>query len=259
MLERTDLFDQVVAGRINFFNADAGNSPLTTGSKKGLALDLTTCPSRGDWSTIARAWSNMHYRANGAGSASPTFNRDDGAIGDNANGVVISMADIAAGDGTSTTLLISEGSNDVWFPQLVKSSTLTVPPAVNIGGYWYEPIVEVGGGQIFGLPAATPTATTKVINQAWNVALPNSLPPWSSVPCHPGGAVVAFADGSSRLLRNELKPHVYGHLVTQRSVWDPNGPANRKYSNNSVNANNYLLCPSGPGASDPYPLQPQDY
>jgi type II secretory pathway pseudopilin PulG len=248
-LERTDLYDQVVAGKINFFNANAGNNTLTTGNLGGLALNVTTCPSRGDWGTIYRPWSNMHYKANGAGIASSPFNRDDGAIGDNANGVVVSMADIAAGDGTSTTLMISEGSNETWYPQLVKSSTLTVPPAVNLGGYWYEPIIEVGGGQIFRFPSTPPSATTKVVGTNGSSGLFG----------HPGGVVVTFADGSSRFLKEDLKPHVYGHLMTQRSAWNPTGPANQKYSTNSVTANNYLLCPPGPGTSGPCTLRPVDY
>ncbi len=251
MLDRNDLFGNVVAGKINFYNSNAGDNSFTYNNRTGLAQDLTTCPTAaGGWSSVVRAGSNMNYRANGAGISSTPFNRDDGAIGDNANGVFVTMADIAAGDGTSNTLMISESaSTTTWYPQLVKSSTLTVPPAVQIGGYWFEPIIDVGGNLLFGFPGTAPSAATKVVGTNGS----------SGLGCHPGGVVVAFADGSSRFLREDLKPHVYGHLVTQRSVWNPSGPANQKYSTNSVTANNYLLCAPGPGTSGPYTLQSQDY
>lgn len=245
LLERQDLFDAVVAGKINFYFPNAGNNPLTT-HLKGMALELTTCPSMGDWGTIARVWRNMHYRANGAGMASTPFKVDDGALGDNANGIYATMADIAAGDGSANTLLITEGYNQPWYPQLVAEANAGTPGALLFGGYWFVPVNEAGGEQLFGL-CGTPTATTRIINgggyDGWRHWFPASV--------HPGGAVAAFADGSTRILRQELQPHVYGHLVTQRSVW--NGTT---YSTNSPLANRFLQCSP---ATKPYTLKAEDY
>jgi hypothetical protein len=63
--------------------------------------------------------------------------------------------------------------------------------------------------------------------------------------------VVAFADGSTRFLRDSIMPYVYGHLLTRRSVW--NGTT---YSNNSSVANGVLQAAPAP---KPYALDPKDY
>jgi prepilin-type processing-associated H-X9-DG protein len=99
------------------------------------------------------------------------------------------------------------------------------------------------------------TETTLVINPpaigAFNTR--TGLVPSSA---HPGGAVVAFADGSSRFLKNDLRPWVFAHLFTSRSSWDPSGPANRKYSSNSLTANRFLLLS---GSASAYSLKIDDY
>jgi prepilin-type processing-associated H-X9-DG protein len=229
LLERQDLFDAVVAGQINFFNANAGNNPFSTGAQlKGLALDLTTCPSRSEWGF--RMWSNMHYRANGAGIAgSQSWPVDDGAIGDNSKGIYATMADIAAGDGAATTLMIIEAGAQTWYPQLVTTTSDTDPlKVVYSWPVWLKPMPDSGGGLLFGFSGTL-------------------FPTWS----HPGGGVVAFADGSTRFLRDSIMPYVYGHLLTRRSVW--NGTT---YSNNSSVANGVLQAAPAP---KPYALDPKDY
>jgi prepilin-type processing-associated H-X9-DG protein len=123
----------------------------------------------------------------------------------------------------------------------------------NNGHYIARP--EPGGNLIFGFASIPITSTTKILNNGNNM-LPQSV--------HPGGVVVAFADGSSRFLKDDLKPHVYGHLMTSRSTWNP---LTSSYSNNStasltpvltppISVNTYLQCAPEP---KPYTLQPQDY
>jgi prepilin-type processing-associated H-X9-DG protein len=172
--------------------------------------------------------------------ASTPFKVDDGAIGDNANGIYATMADIAAGDGSANTLLITEGYNQPWYPQLVAEANAGTPGALLFGSYWFVPVNEAGGEQLFGF-SGTPTATTRIINGGG----------WFPSSVHPGGAVAAFADGSTRFLRQDLQPHVYGHLVTRRSVW--NGTT---YSTNSPLANGFLQCSPAP---KPYTLKAEDY
>lgn len=250
LLERQDLFDGVVEGQIWIAPGDAGS--YNTG-RKGLGTDLAMCPSNGSWGSIARIWSNMYYRANGAGISSSPFRVDDGAIGDNANGIYSTLADITAGDGAATTLLITENGGGIgnvisvaatWYPQTILNTGTSTDPCwfqhVAGNNANYTAIPEAGGGLLFGF-TGTPTATTKIVNGG-------SFFPLSS---HPGGAVVAFADGSTRFLRETIMPHVYGHLVTRRSVW--NGTT---YANNSPLANTFLQCSPAP---KPYTLDPKDY
>lgn len=245
LLERQDLFDAVVNGNL-FTGGQQDGTPMAG----GVAQDLMRCPSR---APQPLGYLHYHYKANGAGNASTPFNRDDGAIGDNAGGIVIDMAGIAAGDGTSSTLLISEGANETWYPRTYISlgfnSSLSGDPCYfvhesgNNGNYLACP--EPGGNLIFGFPSITLSATTKIINNG-NSLLPQSV--------HPLGVVAAFADGSTRFLKDDLKSHVYGHLVTRRSVW--NGTT---YSNNSALANGFLQCQPATPATNPYPLKTADY
>ncbi|MFM8952498.1 MAG: DUF1559 domain-containing protein [Planctomycetaceae bacterium] len=251
LLERQDLLDAVIDGKITIYTGayhNGGNNSFLSHSK-GLALDLTACPSAGGMWNAIRPWYNMAYRANCSSSSPSSFNVDDGAIGDNANGIYSSAADIAAADGTSSTLLITEDAflelEDSWYPKTVASGTApTNPGAVYSGPLWFWPKIEAGGGHLFGF-SGTPTATTKIVNSA-STNLPSSV--------HPGGAVSAFADGSTRFLRETLMPHVYGHLLTRRSVWQTTTTGT--YANNSGLANGFLQCPP---ATKPYTLKVEDY
>lgn len=257
LAERQDVFDAIVGGQLWQSTGDLADH-INTG-RSGVSHELTTCPSRGNTALFRRPWASMHYRANGAGISSTPLNRDDGAIGDNANGIVISLADIAAGDGTASTLLITEGGKpkvagadmgNPWYPELLALATEASPHVQSTDPCWvirdghagYYAKREPGGKHLFGLPAINPTAATKVINNGHNML------PWSQ---HNGGVNVAFADGSTRFLRDTLPPHVYGHLVTQRSVW--NGT---RYVTNSGTANTFLQCSPAP---KPYTLKPEDY
>jgi prepilin-type N-terminal cleavage/methylation domain-containing protein/prepilin-type processing-associated H-X9-DG protein len=241
MLERQDLFDGVIGGQIWMAHGNAGTS--NTGPS-GLANNLAMCPSAGSWHSIARIWNNLFYRANGAGMASTPFKVDDGAIGDNANGIYATMADIAAGDGSANTLLITEQDAATWYPYVIYHNPDSTHPCFfsTVGGDngGYQVFPEPGGGHLFGF-SGTPTATTRIINGGG----------WFPSSVHPGGAVAAFADGSTRFLRQDLQPHVYGHLVTRRSVW--NGTT---YSTNSPLANGFLQCSPAP---KPYTLKAEDY
>lgn len=258
-LERTDAFNEVVDGKLWVGTTGMG-SPSAHAS---LTTSLTECPSRGDFYSLAYRYQNMHYRAN----ASPTsFNRNDGAIGDNANGIFVSMADVVAGDGAATTLLIAEGRRESWYPNTWSGSTSMTGKTsygtfIGIGGHNSNPPNHVhpdpGLASLFGFPPslANPTATTRIINAQGG---PNYYPTSAegsfgnqATATHRGGANVAFADGSCKFLREELPPHIYGHLLTHQSVW-----SGTNYSTNSAIANQFLQCAP---ATKPYTLNAQDY
>lgn len=200
------------------------------------------------------------YNANGAGASTVTqnyvtkvisgFRKEDGVLGDNSSGVFVRMSDVQQGDGLSNTLLVADaGAPRNFIPvsrtQIAPDGTsppnqkFRIPP--NAVNNLYNPTatpamnmpVQLSGiGLCFGFDPFDPNAAQPVLNATGNGVQPKST--------HPGGVVVAFADGSSRFLKGDLLPHVYGHLVTSRSVYNANGPTGQKYSTNSTRANTFL-------------------
>jgi prepilin-type N-terminal cleavage/methylation domain-containing protein len=193
----------------------------------------------------------------------------------------MSVDDIRQGDGQSNTLLTSEtiypGINEgffwsrVWTPLIVDIRGLTGgvvqssdPGAFQgVGGLWRRVpanVDDAGYGLLFGFASMTVTATTPVINAGQTGIDYPSMPGLHTLPKsrHEGGCFVSFVDGSTRFLKMDLPPHVYGHLLTSRSVYNAAGPTGQKYTTNSVLANRYLDAPSYTGPQ-PYVLQSTDY
>jgi len=241
-----------------------GSTGTGVASHTRISQDSTFCPSRLDHYNIANGAVNMHYKANGFGAGGP-FNRNDGAIGDNANGIFVGIADVAAGDGTGNTLLIAEGSRASWAPNtwsdtnpsnLVGKTVAFNFTTVNGNNASYAVHPDPGGNLLFGFTSSgTVTATTGIVNTnqalyptTWEQSYGNI-----SAPVHAGGANVAFVDGSFRFLRQDLPPHIYGHLLTHRSVWDGS-----TYSTNSARANVFLNAFSPP-TTNPYILKAEDF
>jgi prepilin-type processing-associated H-X9-DG protein/prepilin-type N-terminal cleavage/methylation domain-containing protein len=256
------IFDDLLDGKVWFSNTSDSKT-----SQQGLAQDLTVCPSRADFYAMADSHTgkNMFYQANGAGAsiASGSFNRNDGAIGDNANGIFVSLADVVAGDGAATTLLIAEGERERWYPFLVSSNSRGRPAGVTYskyftsmsgdnGGYIAHP--DAGGNLLFGFSATgTVGSTTPVINNGSNY--PSSIGRGGSA-VHAGGANVAFVDGSTRFLKEDLAPYVYANLVTHRSVWNGNSSTGTFTPVNSLRVDTFLQLQPAP---KPYKLKPEDY
>lgn len=270
-LERTDAFNAVVDGLLWIGSGGMG-SPS---AHRTLTRSLTECPSRGDFYTLAYTYVTMHYRANA--STATSFNSNDGVIGDNSNRIFVSLADVVAGDGASSTLLIAEGRQDVWYPNtwtVVEADPSRMTGKTSCGTIqglgshnFYDPgkaqvHPDVGGGLLFGFPPSltTPTATTRIININGGPGYypSNAMGAFGnqSSGAHRGGVNVAFVDGSSRFLKDQLQPHVYGHLLTHRSVWQPITTTTGTYATNSGIANAFLQCPP---ATKPYPLNVEDY
>ncbi len=197
----------------------------------------------------------------------------------------MSVDDIRQRDGQSNTLLTSEtiypGINEgffwsrVWTPLIVDIRNLTGgvvqssdPGAFQgVGGLWRRVPANVddgGAGLLFGFAnfggSGPLPATTQVINAGQAGLDYTSTPGLHTLPKsrHEGGCFVSFVDGSTRFLKADLAPHVYGHLLTSRSVYNASGPTGQKYTTNSVLANRYLESPSYTGPQ-PYVPQPTDY
>lgn len=133
----------------------------------------------------------------------------------------VSLDMIAEGDGTSSTLAFMEKSafKSQNFPAHAWAYTFsgTGAPQDPFGiGPFFPPICGL----------ATPPGPVKdVIN---NAGLRNFAP--SSF--HRGGVVVAFCDGRTAFLKNDLQPYEYAQLLTWRTRWGP-APARQNLTNTS--------------------------
>ena len=125
-----------------------------------------------------------------------------------------SMDDVAAGDGTAMTLILSERCGSGVAASLVQASWNTqFASASTVGTFTFSN--ATASVPAFGIVGTTPPA--KVINSA--VVGP---PGFSSQPSsnHPGGAVVGFCDGHTGFLKDALQGNVYANLLN----WDNAAP-----------------------------------
>ncbi len=267
LLERNDVFQQVI-------NGDAWKIEYNEVSVGGILPQLTFCPST-DGAVMYSKPTCLVYKANAGSSGVAGSQRDDGAISDNFSNLGTSLGDIRDGDGLASTLLTSEfqvgyWASPKWVPQTMSNQNMaytanlnatTAPliPAPEGPGWWESSancyirrraatITDLAGAMTFGFRTGTINASTIIINNAGPDA--SHMSSW-----HPLGAYASFADGSTRFISEKIRPHVYGHLITKRSVWDA---STNTYSNNSPTANVYLKCPPAP-ATTPYTVQPEDY
>jgi hypothetical protein len=96
---------------------------------------------------------------------------------------------------------------------------------------------------VFGMIGTVPAAAQKILNSVEGA--PNSN--------HPGGLVVAFADGQTRFMRDSISPHVYAQLVTSDSEWVTSGTSGAYVANSSIGQGWLGLGPR------PYVLSAADY
>jgi prepilin-type N-terminal cleavage/methylation domain-containing protein/prepilin-type processing-associated H-X9-DG protein len=244
-------------------------------------------PTFGSVATTAPNTIRPYYNSSGNFTQLVSFSKNDGAIGDNCEYVPSTLNDplnpptpnplynpqsldeVRKGDGQGATLLISETiirrNNDtmlwdlMWPPPTMDSRMPDGTPVPSGRRRVSANVPDAGTGMAFGfanvssVPASTQIINAGAVGLDYPTAPGGSLWPKSR---HVGGCYAAFVDGSVRFLKNELAPHVYGHLVTSRSVYDASGPVGQKYTTNSIMANRYLAAPSGPV---PYSLQPSDF
>ncbi len=181
-MERKDIYNAIVG---SLFNSPPA-SPY---------LAFYTCPSTPPDSTST---ATLAYAGN-CGSGSNAY-RFDGVMLDTSGTVNatnrMSLDDVSSGDGTGSTLSLSEKCGS-FFPQGLWD--------VRLSAFSFSP----AGAPAFGIWAGS--VPPKIIN---NVTA--ALPGYYSQPSsnHPGGAVVTFCDGHTIFLKDSLPYYVYSQLLT---------------------------------------------
>jgi len=188
-------------------------------SGSGVYLSMFVCPSSPpDALTIPVC----AYAGNSGELASPDNGGQDGA-GKRATGVMrdacrdyglVNLDDIAAADGTATTLLLSERCG-----QGAESAPLTQ-------AYWNTQIGPTPGftNGTAAVPAfgITGSKQNKVINSRTNAAPGFWSQPSSN---HPGGVVASFCDGHTQFIKDSLGANVYAQLLSMDNSQVSTGPA----------------------------------
>jgi len=211
-------------------------------SRQGVLLQEFLCPSSLSASTSQQwSYSSLGY---GVNVASP--NRQDGALVDNMTTTRQGLDDISQGDGLTSTFLTSEARFASW-----------------PGGWGPAWHVQMGGltakalllGNRFGVVVPVINNPIATVPNSAQQTLPNSA--------HPGGVVASFCDGRTKFLKNEIAPHVWGHISTSRSVLG--GTAVPSYATtaipagvNSAAANTWLRSGT-PAPSEPFQIKETDY
>ena len=185
-MERKDIYNAIVGAPSNLQPAPP-------------YLAFYTCPST---PPDSMSTATLAYAGN-CGSGSNAY-RFDGVMLDTSGTVNathrMSLDDVSSGDGTGSTLGLSEKCGS-FFPQGlwdVRLSAFSFSPAG-------APAFCIGAGAV----------PSKIIN---NVTA--ALPGYYSQPSsnHPGGAVVTFCDGHTMFLKDALASHVYAQLLTSNNA-----------------------------------------
>jgi prepilin-type N-terminal cleavage/methylation domain-containing protein/prepilin-type processing-associated H-X9-DG protein len=119
---------------------------------------------------------------------------------------------VSGGDGTATTLMLSEKAGaDVttpgaWNTQITGSAAYDTT-TTNHNGF-------VIGGLVTGQLTATPSPAVVVINPPTSQTNGSAMYPTSN---HPGGVMTAFCDGHVTFIRDSILPWVYVQLMTSKT------------------------------------------
>jgi prepilin-type N-terminal cleavage/methylation domain-containing protein/prepilin-type processing-associated H-X9-DG protein len=187
-----------------------------TGPGAPQQISLFLCPSKGSRDATDRV---IDYAANAGSTALTVFPggaqfNGDGVFYDtfgspNYTRLTKSLDTISEKDGSATTLLVAESLTET----ARNYGAPSIPAIPNDDGLPSGP----GGSvdvPIFGvLRAGIPN---QPINPPKNSAAANERP--SSL--HPGGAMVAFCDGHTKFIGNELANHVFIQLMTSDMTWN---------------------------------------
>lgn len=156
----------------------------------------------------------------------------------------LSLDDISDADGTTTTLAFVEKAAEGFAPHSWAYMRTTPPTGSLFGsGTSVPPVCGV---------ATPPGPVSPVINAAGTRAFAPSS-------AHDGGVVVAFCDGHTAFLRNDLKPHEYGQLLTPQSRWKKavaNGTTTYTNTTNSTAMQPWILLGGQPYLLDEKILKP---
>lgn len=171
------------------------------------ALNFYSCPSSPPDSSSD---SILAY----AGNCGTGLNKNDGVMLDAYFATTIplnpssriTMDDVSSGDGTGSTVLLSEKCGAVitqgWWD--ARPSAFTFANGISASGQNWVPGFGISG-----------TPPSKIINNT-TAALPGYYSQPSSN--HPGGVVVTFCDGHTMFLKDALASDVYAQLLTSNNV-----------------------------------------
>lgn len=227
-----------------------------TGAELPQQISLFLCPSKGSRDAGDTV---IDYGANAGSTAFAAF--PNGNLQFNGDGVFYdtlgtgnysklskSLDTVSEKDGTTTTLLIAEspiGRDYRGVP--IPAGGFAIPQIPNPSGLPSGPggsaDVPIFGVLITGIP-------DRPINPAL-AAIKNERP--GSL--HPGGAMVAFCDGHTKFVGNELANHVFIQLMTSDMTWNGANYVNASPNGISPRINNLMKDAFVPA---PYVLKEAD-
>ena len=211
-IERRDVFLTVEAGT----------------TAQSLSIEIFNCPtspsSNPTDGTIA-------YAGNCARPGST--NKGDGVMFDAGSGVRVGLDYVGGGDGTSTTLLLSEkcGSLVSVLPSW-RGNTSGAYPQSNLAMTWTRTAVdgtawssgieynnEITAGGVVYSPLGFVLAGTSTADKVFNSGTPSTQQRLSFPSSnHPGGVIAGFCDGHVRYLNDNIPASVYSQLMTSKST-----------------------------------------
>ena len=212
-IERRDVFQTVETGT----------------TAQTLSIEIFNCPTAPSPNPMdgTIAYAGNCGRPNGT-------NKGDGVMFDAGSGVRVGLDYISGGDGTATTLLLSEkcgslvsalpswrGNTSGAYPQ--SSVAMTWTPTTIDGTAWASPGIEYNNditiGSVVYSPLGFVLAGTATSGKVLNSGTPTNKEPLSFPSSnHPGGVVAGFCDGHVRYLNDNIPASVYSQLMTSKST-----------------------------------------
>jgi prepilin-type N-terminal cleavage/methylation domain-containing protein/prepilin-type processing-associated H-X9-DG protein len=210
----------------------------TAATAQTLSIEIFNCPTAPSPNPTdgTIAYAGNCGRPNGANT-----NKGDGVMFDAGSGVRLGLDYISGGDGTATTLLLSEkcgslvsvlpswrGNTSGAYPQ--SSVAMTWTPTAIDGTTWasgieYNNDISVSG--VAHSPLGFVLSGTATSGKVFNSGTPTNKQPLSFPSSnHPGGVVAGFCDGHVRYLNDSIPASVYSQLMTSKSTAASTTPIN---------------------------------
>jgi len=218
-IERRDVFQTVESGT----------------TAQSVTIEIFNCPTSPSPNPLD---ATIAYAGNCGRPGGST--KGDGVMFNAGNGVRIGLDYVSGGDGTATTLLLSEkcGSLVTGLPswrgnssgQFAQASwAMTWSPTAADGTSWTSGVEynnEIASATTcypLGFVLSGTAASGKVFNSGTTLTKNAQSFPSSN---HPGGVVVGFCDGHVRYLNDSIPPSVYSQLMTSKSTSASTAPIN---------------------------------
>jgi prepilin-type N-terminal cleavage/methylation domain-containing protein len=193
-----------------------------TGGNASPSISFFMCPTTPP-DNPNQAW--LAYGGNCGSGTSTSGNRWDGVMGDTtvAANARMSFEDVANGDGTPTTILLSERCGSRVAMAFWSTTGFGATPAT----FFTSANNAIPG---FGITATA--GTGKIINSQVDGAPGYRSQPSSN---HAGGVVTAYCDGHAGFLKDSISAQVYAQLLSS------NGASASTLSKNTWNAGSYVV------------------